>query len=404
MSSDEPPSSPSFPFQVTAKPTSPFSPITRSQTSPSPKNSPSQHSSPFALRSSPRLARATKQTGNPAAPFHPPGPKPTTKEEEEEAKKERKRRLDLSAAASAAAVENATHVEGGEDGDEDNPDDDENPDDDGPPPNPTSKQCLCGKSHATRQPSWIAAEHIRFASLFSKASLTSTVQRLFRLARQQELDDRNLPPVWEVFAQEFNDPTCRVQILEPLDETWDSIHYTGHNPNILVHTRSAEQLKFVYTRKRASLTILCANYEKSGFNEGERFQYLNSVKNEKADASLYYWWLAIESLQLKSAVVKKLDEGVGGASSLPQQKKKVTVKKEVGAPSNADVAIVEACNAHRDFVNQQTRQAQLEQDAQHARETKEREDIKIVSLIASNSDMDPTVRAKANERLLAWLG
>ncbi|KAK3234347.1 hypothetical protein CYMTET_55393 [Cymbomonas tetramitiformis] len=174
--------------------------------------------------------------------------------------------------------------EGAEDGN-----DNDLEDDDDLPTNPTSAKCVCGKSHIRRQPAWIAAEHIRFASLFTKASLTTTVQRLFRSATAQELDDRNLPPVWEVFAQEFNNPSCRVQVLEPLDDTWDSIHYSGHNPNQLVHTRSAEQLKLVYTRKRASLTVLCANYDKSGFNEGERFQYLNSVKNEKADASLYYW-------------------------------------------------------------------------------------------------------------------
>ena len=42
-------------------------------------------------------------------------------------------------------------------------------------------------------------------------------------------------------------------------------------------------------------------------------------------------------------------------------------------------------------------------DLENAAATKEREDMKIVSMIASNNDMDSAVRAKANERLLAWL-
>ena len=289
---------------------------------------------------------------------------------------------------------------------EDGNDNDLLEDDDDLPANPNSAKCVCGKWHPKRQPGWIAQEHIRFASLFSKASMTTTVQRLFRPASAQELDDRNLPPVWEVFAQEFNNPTCRVEVLEPLDDTWDFVHYSGHNPNQLVHTRNAEQMKIAYTRKRAALTVLCANYEKSGFNERERFQYLNSVKNEKADASLYYWWLVIESQNLKSSVVKKLDDGVGGSSSQPSQpsaKKKTAVKRESSEPSDADVAILDACNAHRDFLQLQTRQTQSELDLQHAAASKVREDMKIVTMIASSNDMDPVVRAKANEKLLAWL-
>ena len=276
--------------------------------------------------------------------------------------------------------------------------------DDTLPANPESVVCVCGKTHRRRQPAWVASEHIRLASLFSKASLTTTIQRLFRSASAQELDDRNLPPVWEVLAQEFNDPACRVELLDPPDDSWESVHYSSHNPNTLVHTRSAEQLKLTYTRKRASLTILCANYEKSGFNERERFQYLNSVKNERADVALYYWWLAIEHCNLKSSVVKKLDDGVGGASTASTNKgKKTKIKREFGAPSEADVAIKDACDAHRDFLNLQTRQTLSQFDLENAAATKEREDMKIVTMIASNNDMDSTVRAKANERLLAWL-
>ncbi|KAK3272346.1 hypothetical protein CYMTET_19358 [Cymbomonas tetramitiformis] len=391
MSASETPSPP-FPITTTATSMSPSSPITRSQTTPSPIKPSSAHTSPYVTRASPKQNIKPQVSGNPAAPFRPPGATSSQETAEEKAERVRKRNREYAAEnrARKKAERNAQP----------------------PMNNDTSSTILIDADQAPtpQDPPNPSQEEVEELEPNLQATQDEEEEGAEDGNDNDLEDDDDLPTnptsakLWEVFAQEFNNPSCRVQVLEPLDDTWDSIHYSGHNPNQLVHTRSAEQLKLVYTRKRASLTVLCANYEKSGFNEGERFQYLNSVKNEKADASLYYWWLVIESQNLKSSVVKKLDDGVGGSSSQPSAaKKKTAVKRESIEPSQADVAILDACHAHRDFMQLQTRQTQSELDLQHAAASKEREDMKIVTMIASNNDMDPTVRAKANEKLLAWL-
>ncbi|KAK3288893.1 hypothetical protein CYMTET_3647 [Cymbomonas tetramitiformis] len=294
----------------------------------------------------------------------------------------------------------------------------ENSDDDMDTSFPPTWCFICKKDHPTRQPVTSVTEKIRLASIFVRPSLRTTIDRLFDRHSMGILDDPNIRNVWDVLAEEFNSSIVRVSLCEPMDSSFDEIHFAAYNPNLLLHTRPSAWLKSIYDDIRPLLTVLNSNYNISGQNEPERWRYMNSLKGKACDVGVYYWWMVMEQAGFTSRVVKGLDPKVAGESSISgaeHGKKTIHATAATDHASSVDQALEKTCEQQtavlalqRAREEHELREAQARTATEAHREktfllSKQQDNVKLAQTLVSDPDMDPEIKTKARSKILEWL-
>jgi hypothetical protein len=206
-------------------------------------------------------------------------------------------------AADAAAAPGGASPEGGE-------------------PEPAPVQCLCGDVHTgTYVVRWAAMEYTRLVEVFCDQSMRDAISRLGS-GRTREALDAAIENPWVSIAALYNNPAFKPDrsVTEPRCSDCEPGHLRFH------HTRTPDTLKDKYKELKKNLSVVTANYDKSGQNDPDKTQ----ADFCGEDAPLLYCWLKLDDAGLlEDFGRRRLPEDVGVEDGSPPAD---NVAPDAGAP------------------------------------------------------------------------
>ena len=180
----------------------------------------------------------------------------------------------------------------------------------GAEPEPVPVQCLCGDVHTgTYVVRWASMEYTRLVEVFCDPSMRDAVSRLGS-GRPRDALDAKMDKPWVSMAALYNDPAFKPDssVTKPKCAECEPGHLRFH------HTRMPDTLKDKYKELKKNLTVVTANYEKSGQNDPDK----SEADFCGEDAPLLYCWLKLEKAGLlQDFGVRRLPDDIGHEDGSP---------------------------------------------------------------------------------------
>jgi len=177
-------------------------------------------------------------------------------------------------------------------------------------PEPAPVPCLCGDHHTgTYMVRWAVMENTRLVEAFCDPSQRDAISRLGS-GRTREALDAAIENPWVSIAALYNNPAFKPDssVTEPACSDCEPGHLRFH------HTRTPDTLKDKYKELKKNLSVVTANYEKSGQNDPDKTE----ADFCGEDTPLLYCWLKLEKEGLlEDFGVRRLPEDIGAEDGSP---------------------------------------------------------------------------------------